>query len=189
MSEHEQQLRFGKVNKDISNTNVFEHAGRVFAVAENHLPQEICIQNLDTRNTWDIGGEWDRAFTAHPKVAPGSGELVTFGTDAKRPFLVIGVVSADGTKLKHRVDPKLDRCTLCHDIGVTLKYNIIMDVPLTINISRLIKGGQLIKFEKESYARIGVMPRYGDADSVIWFNVEPFCMFHLINCFEEGDEV
>jgi carotenoid cleavage dioxygenase-like enzyme len=99
------------------------------------------------------------------------------------------LTAADGTKLKHRVDPKLDRCTLCHDIGVTLKYNIIMDVPLTINISRLIKGGQLIKFEKESYARIGVMPRYGDADSVIWFNVEPFCMFHLINCFEEGDEV
>jgi carotenoid cleavage dioxygenase-like enzyme len=47
----------------------------------------------------------------------------------------------------------------------------------------------LIQFEKESYARIGVLPRYGDADSVIWFNVEPFCMFHLINCFEEGDEV
>ncbi|CAL5088922.1 unnamed protein product [Urochloa decumbens] len=182
-------LRFGKVNKDISNTNVFEHAGRVFAVAENHLPQEICIDNLDTGNAWDIGGEWDRPFTAHPKVAPGSGELVTFGTDAKRPFLVIGVVSADGTKLKHRVDLKLDRCTLCHDIGVTIKYNIIMDIPLTIDISRLIKGGQLIQFEKESYARIGVMPRYGDADSVIWFDVEPFCMFHLINCFEEGDEV
>jgi len=68
MSEHEHQLRFGKVNKDISNTNVFQHADRVFAVAENHLPQEICIQNLDTVNTWDLGGEWDRAFTAHPKV-------------------------------------------------------------------------------------------------------------------------
>ena len=68
-SDHATQLRFGKVNKDISNTNVFEHAGRVFAVAENHLPQEICIDNLDTGGTWDIGGEWDRhAFTAHPKV-------------------------------------------------------------------------------------------------------------------------
>lgn len=33
------------------------------------------------------------------------------------------------------------------------------------------------------------MPRYGDAESVVWFDVEPFCMFHLINCFEEGDEV
>lgn len=62
------QLRFGKVNKDISNTNVFEHAGRVFSVAENHLPQEICIDNLDTGDTWDIGGEWNRPFTAHPKV-------------------------------------------------------------------------------------------------------------------------
>uniref|UniRef100_A0ACD5XR20 Uncharacterized protein n=1 Tax=Avena sativa TaxID=4498 RepID=A0ACD5XR20_AVESA len=170
-------LRFGKVNKNISNTNVFEHAGRVFVVAESHEPQEICIRNLETGNTWDIGGEWDRAFTAHPKVAPGSGELVVFGSDAKKPFLVVGVVSADGTKLKHKVDLKLNR------------YNIILDLPLTIDIDRLTKGGQLIEFEKEGYARIGVMPRYGDAESVMWFDVEPFCMFHLINCFEEGDEV
>ncbi|VAI17417.1 unnamed protein product [Triticum turgidum subsp. durum] len=182
-------LRFGKVNKNITNTNVFEHAGRVYAVAESHQPQEICIQNLETGNTWDIGGEWDRPFTAHPKVAPGSGELVIFGSDAKKPFLVVGVVSDDGTKLKHKVDLKLNRSTLCHDIGVTLKYNIIIDIPLTIDIGRLTTGGQLIEFEKEGYARIGIMPRYGDAESVMWFDVEPFCMFHLINCFEEGDEV
>ena len=57
------------MNKDIINTNVFEHAGRVFAVAENSLPHEIFIDSLDTGDTWDIGGEWDRpAFTAHPKV-------------------------------------------------------------------------------------------------------------------------
>ncbi|KAK1630172.1 hypothetical protein QYE76_004487 [Lolium multiflorum] len=182
-------LRFGKVNKNISNTNVFEHAGRVYAVAESHQPQEICLRNLETGNTWDIGGEWDRPFTAHPKVAPGSGELVIFGSDAKRPFLVVGVVSDDGTKLKHKVDVKLDRSTLCHDIGVTLKYTIILDLPLTIDIDRLTKGGQLIEFEKGSYSRIGVMPRYGDAESVMWFDLEPLCMFHLINCFEEGDEV
>ncbi|EAZ36971.1 hypothetical protein OsJ_21311 [Oryza sativa Japonica Group] len=182
-------MRFGKVNKNISNTNVFEHAGKVYAVSENHLPQEISIQNLDTGDSWDINGEWKRPFTAHPKVAPGSGELVIFGSDAKRPFLMVGVVSADGTQLKHKVDLKLDRCILCHDIGVTVKYNIIMDIPLTIDISRLIRGNQLIKFEKDSYARIGVMPRYGDAESVMWFDVEPFCMFHFINCFEEGDEV
>jgi carotenoid cleavage dioxygenase-like enzyme len=63
------QLRFGKVNKDTSNTNVFEHAGRLYAVAENHLPQEICIETLRTGDAWDIGGEWDRPFTAHPKVS------------------------------------------------------------------------------------------------------------------------
>lgn len=62
------QMRFGKVNKNISNTNLFEHAGKVYAVSENHLPQEISIQNLDTGDSWDINGEWKRPFTAHPKV-------------------------------------------------------------------------------------------------------------------------
>jgi hypothetical protein len=27
--------------------------------------------------------------------------------------------AADGKKLKHKVDLELDRCTYCHDIGVT----------------------------------------------------------------------
>ena len=68
MSKHAMQLRFGKVNKNITNTNVFEHAGRVYAVAESHQPQEICIQNLETGNTWAIHEEWDRPCTSHPNV-------------------------------------------------------------------------------------------------------------------------
>ena len=48
---------------------------------------------------------------------------------------------------------------------------------------------RLMKFEKDGYTRIGVMPRYGDARSVKWFEVQPNCTFHLINCFEEGNQV
>lgn len=33
------------------------------------------------------------------------------------------------------------------------------------------------------------MPRYGDAHSVKWFEVEASSVFHIINCFEDGDEV
>lgn len=183
------QLRFGNVNKNISNTNVFEYSGRFFSVAENSLPQEIDIFSLDAYGNWDISGSWDRPFTAHPKRAPGSGELVILGVDAKKPFVVLGVISADGKKLKHKVDLKFKRSSLSHELGVTEMYNVIFDMPVTIDINRLIKGGPLIKYEKESYARIGVMPRYGDVDSVIWFEVERCCTFHIINCFENGDEV
>lgn len=49
-------------------------------------------------------------------------------------------------------------------------------------------NNRLIKYEKEKYSKIGVMPRYGNADSVQWFLVEPSCAFHLINCFENGDD-
>lgn len=33
------------------------------------------------------------------------------------------------------------------------------------------------------------MPRYGDADTLKWFDVKPHCTFHILNCFEDGDEV
>lgn len=60
-------MRFGTVNKLISNTSVFEHSGKFYAAAENHLPQEIDIQTLNTLGTWDVDESWNRPFTAHPK--------------------------------------------------------------------------------------------------------------------------
>ncbi|RDX61223.1 Carotenoid 9,10(9',10')-cleavage dioxygenase 1, partial [Mucuna pruriens] len=166
-------LRFGKVNKYLSNTNVFEHSGKFYSGAENHIPQEIDIFTLKTLKNWDVNGAWDRPFTSHPKRAPGTGELVMFGVTATKPFAVLGIISADGKKLVHKVDLKLNR------------YNVIMDFPLTIDLNRLLRGGPLLKYNKEEYTRIGVMPRYGDANSIKWFEVEPNCTFHIINAFED----
>ncbi|KAA8521822.1 hypothetical protein F0562_012507 [Nyssa sinensis] len=176
------------VNKQLSNTSIFEHSGKFYAASENHLPQEIDIFTLQTFGDWDVSGAWDRPFTSHPKNAPGTGELVIFGIDAIRPFFVVGVISVDGKKLLHKVDLKLSRSTLSHEVGVTQKYNVIMDNPLILDINRLIRGGPLMKYDKGRYARVGVMPRYGDADSVQWFDVESHCTFHILNTFEDGDE-
>ncbi|BFG18553.1 hypothetical protein CerSpe_048300 [Prunus speciosa] len=181
-------LRFGDVNKYLSNTSVFMHSGSVYSITENYLPQELDISTLETLSDWDVNGGWDRPFTSHPKKAPNSGELVIMGTDAKKPYYVLGVISADGKNL-HKVDLKFKRSVLSHDIGVTQKYNVIIDHPLTMDLKRLAMGGQLMKYEKEGYARIGVMPRYGDAESVKWFEVQTNCTFHILNCFEEGNEV
>ncbi|KAL2543568.1 carotenoid 9 [Forsythia ovata] len=104
-------LRFGIPNKHMSNTNVFEHSGKLYSIAENYVPQEIDILTLRTLGNWDLNGAWTRPFTSHPK------------------------------------------------------------------------------YEKEEYARIGVMPRYGNAESIRWFPVVASCAFHIINCFEDGDEL
>ncbi|KAM7459366.1 hypothetical protein LguiA_036360 [Lonicera macranthoides] len=182
-------LRFGKINKYISNTNIFKHSGKLYSIAESDLPQEINILTLETLGNWDVNGAWDRPFTSHPKKAPGTGELITMGCHAQKPFFVLGVISADGNKLIHKVDLKFHRCSLPHDIGVTQRSNVILDFPLILDINRLISGGPLIKYDNKEYARIGVMPRYGDAESIRWFAVEPCSAFHIINCFEDGDEV
>ncbi|KAK2970507.1 hypothetical protein RJ640_012250 [Escallonia rubra] len=182
-------LRFGKINKYISNTNVFEHSGKFYSIAESDLPQEIDIVTLETLGNWDVNGAWKRPFTSHPKKAPGTGEMLIMGVDAKKPFFELGVISADGKRLLHKADLNLSRCSLCHDIGVTQRYNVIIDFPLTLDLNRLIRGGPLIKYDVEGYARIGVMPRYGDANSVCWFDVKRSSAFHVFNCFEDGDEV
>ncbi|XP_073129568.1 carotenoid 9,10(9',10')-cleavage dioxygenase 1-like isoform X2 [Henckelia pumila] len=181
-------LRYGMPNKIMSNTNIIEHAGKFYSIAENYVPQEIDIKTLETLGEWDVNGAWTRPFTSHPK-APGTGELVTMGADAQKPYFELGVISADGSKLIHKVDLKFNRSTLIHDIGVTRRYNVILDFPLIVDLNRVLRGGSLIKYEKEAYSRIGIMPRYGDADSVKWFPVETNCAFHLINCYEIDDEV
>ncbi|KAG4197796.1 hypothetical protein ERO13_A05G047200v2 [Gossypium hirsutum] len=182
-------VRFGKPLKNISNTNVFEHSGKLYSIAENNLPQEIDVLTLEALGDWDVNGAWNRSFTAHPKRVPGTGELVTMGIAATKPFVEVGVISADGKELVHKLDLKLDRCPLCHEVGVTKRYIVFMDCPLTVDVNRIIHGGKLIKYESEGNARIGIMPCYGDAGSIHWFKVKPNCTFHIFNCFEDGDEV
>ncbi|THF97140.1 hypothetical protein TEA_013386 [Camellia sinensis var. sinensis] len=118
-------LRFGDVNKILSNTSVFEHGGKYYSIAENYLAQEIDISSLSTLDDWDLGGAWGRPFTTHPKKAPGSGELVIMGVDAVKPYYVVGVISADGKKLIHKADVKLKRSTLAHEIGITQNQSSI----------------------------------------------------------------
>uniref|UniRef100_A0A6N2NLS6 Carotenoid oxygenase n=1 Tax=Salix viminalis TaxID=40686 RepID=A0A6N2NLS6_SALVM len=136
------------------------------------LPSQF---TLETLGYWDANGNWNRPFTSHPKRAPDTGELVIMGVDATKPFMELGVVSADGKRLLHKADLKFNRCSLSHDIRVTKRYNVVMDFPLTIDINRLLKGGHLpvlhmlIKHNKAEYARIGIMPRFGNADSINWF--------------------
>ncbi|CAL5036938.1 unnamed protein product [Urochloa decumbens] len=182
-------LRFGKPVKDSANTNIFEHAGRAFAVSEHHLPYEIDINNLNTLGPYSINGVWSQPFTSHPKKIHGSGDLVIMGTNTEKPHFVLGVISSDGEKLLHKVDLKFEEGKFIHDIGVTTGYNIIMDYPLIFGISRTLLQKPFIENDMNGKSRIGVMPRFGDAESIMWFDVGNHCSYHLFNCFEDGNEV
>nr|CAB3467124.1 unnamed protein product [Digitaria exilis] len=128
------------------------------------------------------------AFLINIKIH-GSGDLVIMGTNTEKPHFVLGVISSDGERLLHKVDLKFEEGKLIHDVGVTAKYNIIMDYPLRFGISRVFLQKPFIENDMNGKSRIGVMPRFGDAESIRWFDVENHCSYHLFNCFEDGDEV
>lgn len=66
-------------------------------------------------------------------------------------------------------------------------YMYIYMFNCSLNNSHLIF--RFIQHDTNARARIGVMPRFGDAKSTSWFDVKNHCSYHLINSFEEGHEV
>ncbi|KAK1267275.1 hypothetical protein QJS04_geneDACA002704 [Acorus gramineus] len=68
--------------------------------------------------------------------------MVMMGINILKPYYVIGVISADGERLLHKVDVKLERPTLAHEMGVTENYNIILDYPNRFGLDRLLADKQ-----------------------------------------------
>eukprot|EP00897_Mesotaenium_endlicherianum_P007231 jgi/Mesen1/6536/ME000334S05881 len=180
--------RFGELAKLTANVNVMVHHGKVLALHEADKPYEVTLPDLETVGMYDFNGQLDTTVTAHPKVDPLTGDLVFFNYSATAPFCTVGVASPDG-RILHRTPLDTERATFMHDFAITERYTVLMDLPLTIDPSRLLRGESLVEFEPEGYARVGVMPRFGTAADVRWFDVKRGFAYHVMNGFEDGDEV
>jgi carotenoid cleavage dioxygenase-like enzyme len=99
-----------------------------------------------------------------------------------------GVVGAEGA-VKHFVPIDLPGPRLPHDMAITERHAILMDLPL-FNDPAAAKAGRFkLFFDGGIPSRFGVIPRYGDADSIRWFDAEPCFIYHSVNAWDEGDEV
>jgi carotenoid cleavage dioxygenase len=50
-------------------------------------------------------------------------------------------------------------------------------------------GRHKIRFDAALPARFGVIPRYGSPGQIRWFEFSPCFLYHVVNAWEEGDEV
>ena len=175
------------VIKNTGNTHTIRHAGRTFAMLEACLPTQIA-DDLSTVGECDFGGKLSGPFTAHPKVDPYSGEMISFGYSPFPPYLRYYVVSPDG-ELVHNVGIDLDVPVMVHDFVVTEHFTIFFDSPAVFQTSALSRGEPLVRWEPERGTRIGVMPRFGDGGSIRWFDVDNQYVVHFFNAWEDGSTV
>lgn len=166
-----------------ANTHVFRHAGRILALEEAHVPWEIDWQ-LETVGPVDFGGRLRRAFTAHPRICPETGELLAFGySPMQAPYLTYYRVDAHG-RLVQAEAIDLPRPVMMHDWNVTRHHVIFMDLPIVFALEH---GG--FAFRPEHGARLGVMPRNGSNADVKWYEIEPCYVFHPLNAHEEDGRI
>jgi carotenoid cleavage dioxygenase len=143
---------------------------------------------LETKGTEDFNGTLKSTAMAHLKVDEVTNELFFFDYGPQPPFLTYGVVGSDG-KVKHFAEIELPAPRLPHDMGITENYSILMDLPLYHSQGALKAGKSSVIFNKEMPSRFAILPRYGDNASVRWFEAEACYIYHVINSWEEGEEI
>lgn len=178
----------GILIKHTANTAMVHHAGRLLAMMEATGAYELRLPSLDTVGLHDFEGAWPLPFTAHPKIDPSTGEMITFGYQFWPPFLTYGEVAPDGT-LTHAAEISLRGPVMMHDFAITERYAVIMDLPLVFELERMGEGGFPIVFKPELGSRFGILPRGGADADVRWFDAPSCMVFHTANAWEEGDSV
>lgn len=175
--------------KNTSNTDVKYHAGRLITMwyKGGGMPYAVDPDTLQTLGEADFGGAI-RSISAHSRPDEHTGELLFFDYGTTAPYMTYGVIGPD-RQLRHKIDVPLPGPTLPHDMAVTEHYTILHDFPMRPDPQALAQGRYKIRFHNDQPSRFGVLPRYGQASDIRWFEAKPTYMLHVVNAWEDGDEV
>jgi carotenoid cleavage dioxygenase len=175
----------GESDRRISaaNTHVLRHGGKILALEEGSFPW-VVNDELETLGHTDFDGRLTRAFTAHPKLCPVTGEMLGFGYDWRAPYLTYYRVSPQGELVQiEAID--VPGPTMMHDFAITTNYVLFLDLPIVFEVELAMKGQMPFQWSDDYGARIGIMPRKGGNADVHWFEVDPCYIFHGVNAFED----
>lgn len=175
--------------KNTSNTDVVFHNNNLLSLWYiSGEPYRVDAKTLETIGVEDFNGQLKSSVSAHSKVDENTGEFIFFDYGVKFPYMMYGVVSADGKDV-HSVPIELPGPRNPHDMWITENYSILMDLPLFNNPEALKKGRYKVEFHRDMPSRFGVIPRYGASEDIRWFEADPCYIYHTINAWEEGDEI
>ncbi len=171
----------------VVNTNVIGHAGKTYAIVEaGSRPMEL-TDELESVRYSDFGGTLPRGFTAHPKRDPDTGELHATAYHFEWQHLQYIVVGTDG-RVRKTVDVPLQASPMVHDCSITKNYHLLLDMPVLFKPEEMSEDSPFpYRWSPDYGARVGLLPREGTADDVIWAEVEPCYVFHPMNSYEDSD--
>ncbi len=175
------------ITKNVANTHVIRHAGRMMALFEAS-PPTLFSHDLETLGEWNFEGKLQGPCTAHPKIDPATGEMMFFGYSPFPPYLRYYVADAAGVVV-HSTPIDLPRPVMIHDFVATEHWTVFFDSPAVFHPESLEHGGPLIRWQPECGTRIGVLPRRGDGSQIRWFDVDSQYVVHTFNAWDEGGRI
>lgn len=173
---------------DTVNTNVVAIGGRTFALVEaGSYPVELG-ETLDEQVYNPFDGSLKGSFTAHPHLDPKTGEIHAICYEGRDPGTIRHVViDADGKVIREQ-PVAVKHGPMIHDCAITDRFVIILDMPVTFSMKMMVAGyGFPYRWNPNHEARVGLMPRDGTQEDIIWCPVAPGYAFHAANAYDAVD--
>jgi carotenoid cleavage dioxygenase-like enzyme len=169
----------------VANTNIIGLDGKTFAIVEaGNLPVELDYE-LETVARSNFSGTLPAGFSAHPRRDPNTGEMHTAVYSPLWRHIQYVLLGADGL-VKKTVDVPTPGSPMVHDCMFTRNYFILFDFPVVFDEQALNDALPFPYTWQADYgARVGLLPRNGDAADVSWHEVEPCYVFHPMNAYED----
>ena len=173
---------------DTVNTNVADIGGRAFALVEaGSFPVELS-ETLEEQRYNPFDGTLHGSFTGHPHRDPLTGEHHAVAYDGSVWDAVRHVVVSAAGQVVRDVPVAVEHGPCIHDCAFTARFAVVLDLPVTFSM-RAVLGGHVFPFRwnPAHHARLGLLPRQGDAADIVWCDVEPCFVFHVANAFDDAD--
>jgi len=173
-------------NGNSPNTHVISHAGKIYAIVESGgVPVEIDAE-LGSLSDAPFQGTLKRGFTAHSKLDAATGELHGICYDFARGYCLQHIVVGKDDRVRQTQVIDLPGRPMVHDCAITENYVLILDLSITFNWVRLVRGYFPMAWNDKHQARIGLLNRKNTSAEIKWFDIDPCFIFHPVNAFEDA---
>lgn len=173
---------------DTVNTNVAGIGGRLWALVEaGSYPVELS-DDLEEQTYNPFDDTLAGSFTAHPHLDPLTGEQHAICYEATDQNVVRHVVIDASGRCVREEPIRVQHGPSIHDCAITARYVIVLDLPVTFSMKKLIAGhGFPYAWNPDHEARVGLLPRDGTDADIIWCAVDAAYVFHPCNAYDLPD--
>ena len=174
------------------NTHVLKHGEKIYALVEGGISPVIMDSEMNFLEEEPFPASENKRFTAHPKIDADTGEMHAVSYDFGEYVNGLGqvhyvTIDNHGKLIKDKIIETPSR-PMVHDCAITKNYVLIFDLPVTFNLGRRdgdnnpIGGDYPVVWNDKHISRVGLQSK--KTDEIIWIEVNPGFLFHIVNSYE-----
>lgn len=175
---------------NVANTSVIPDGGRLLALWEGGPPTALDALTLDTIGP-ETFGDTVKAFSAHPKFDPRTGELFNFGIDYGRHTTLTPYCFVGGTA-ERLPTVTLPYAVMNHDFVLTEHWLVFCLGPILVSPLAVMFGLKsfdgALRWDGGRPTLIVLVPRDGRGEPR-FIETDPFFQFHFANGFEDDGAI